>query len=74
MLNSGRGFIRFEKLMCLFLSDLFSSAKPQEYNARLEKRHEAKKEVLGQSKQAEFVQLMEQEVEYQPGSVQDRAA
>uniref|UniRef100_A0A3B5L7V5 ATP synthase mitochondrial F1 complex assembly factor 1 n=1 Tax=Xiphophorus couchianus TaxID=32473 RepID=A0A3B5L7V5_9TELE len=37
------------------------SAKPQEYKERLEKRHEAKKDVLGHSKQAEFVQLMEQE-------------
>lgn len=41
---------------------LFSSAKPQEYKARLEKRHDAK-EVLGHSKQAEFIRLMEQEVE-----------
>nr|XP_046247943.1 ATP synthase mitochondrial F1 complex assembly factor 1 [Scatophagus argus] len=39
------------------------SAKPQEYKARLEKRHEAKREVLGHSKQAEFVRLMEQELE-----------
>ncbi|XP_022608793.1 ATP synthase mitochondrial F1 complex assembly factor 1 [Seriola dumerili] len=39
------------------------SAKPQEYKDRLEKRHEAKKEVLGHSKQAEFVRLMEQELE-----------
>ncbi|XP_070816865.1 ATP synthase mitochondrial F1 complex assembly factor 1 [Chaetodon auriga] len=39
------------------------SAKPQEYNARLEKRHEAKSEVLGHSKQAEFVKFMEQELE-----------
>ncbi|KAM4549124.1 ATP synthase mitochondrial F1 complex assembly factor 1 [Odontesthes bonariensis] len=39
------------------------SAKPQEYNARLEKRHEVKKEVLGHSKQAEFVRFMEQELE-----------
>ncbi|KAM6920899.1 ATP synthase mitochondrial F1 complex assembly factor 1 [Xenentodon cancila] len=38
------------------------SAKPQEYKDRLEKRHE-RKEVLGQSKQAEFVQFMEQELE-----------
>lgn len=44
------------------------SAKPQEYKARLEKQHEAKKEVLGHSKQAEFVRFMEQEVEYQLGS------
>lgn len=42
---------------------LFSSAKPQEYKARLEKRHDGKKEVLGHSKQAEFIRLMEQEVE-----------
>ncbi|KAK2835062.1 hypothetical protein Q5P01_015546 [Channa striata] len=39
------------------------SAKPQEYKDRLEKRLEAKKEVLGHSKQAEFIQLMEQELE-----------
>uniref|UniRef100_A0A3Q3XGJ2 ATP synthase mitochondrial F1 complex assembly factor 1 n=1 Tax=Mola mola TaxID=94237 RepID=A0A3Q3XGJ2_MOLML len=39
------------------------SAKPQEYKARLEKRHEAKNDVLGDSKQAEFVRLMEQELE-----------
>ncbi|KAL7396715.1 hypothetical protein ABVT39_010621 [Epinephelus coioides] len=39
------------------------STKPQEYKTRVEKRHEAKKEVLGHSKQAEFVQLMEQELE-----------
>ncbi|KAM4739155.1 ATP synthase mitochondrial F1 complex assembly factor 1 [Anableps anableps] len=39
------------------------SAKPQEYKERLEKRHEAKKDVLGHSKQAEFVRLMEQEFE-----------
>ncbi|XP_044218336.1 ATP synthase mitochondrial F1 complex assembly factor 1 [Thunnus albacares] len=39
------------------------SAKPQEFKARMEKRHEAKKEVLGHSKQAEFVKLMEQELE-----------
>ncbi|XP_060890632.1 ATP synthase mitochondrial F1 complex assembly factor 1 [Labrus mixtus] len=39
------------------------SAKPQEYKARLENRHEAKKEVLGHSKQAEFIRLMEKELE-----------
>ncbi|KAM9365241.1 ATP synthase mitochondrial F1 complex assembly factor 1 [Pholidichthys leucotaenia] len=39
------------------------SAKPQEYKARLEKRHEVKKEALGHSKQAEFVKFMEQELE-----------
>ncbi|KAF1385304.1 hypothetical protein PFLUV_G00106340 [Perca fluviatilis] len=39
------------------------SAKPQEFKARVEKSHEAKKEVLGHSKQAEFVRLMEQELE-----------
>lgn len=44
---------------------LVFSAKPQEYKARQEKRHEAKNEVLGHSKQAEFVRLMEQEVEQQ---------
>lgn len=51
----------------LFYVWLVFSAKPQEYKARLEKRHEAKNEVLGHSKQAEFIRLMEQEVEYQPG-------
>uniref|UniRef100_A0A672IT59 ATP synthase mitochondrial F1 complex assembly factor 1 n=1 Tax=Salarias fasciatus TaxID=181472 RepID=A0A672IT59_SALFA len=39
------------------------SAKPQEYKARLETRHEGKKELLGHSKQAEFVRLMEEEFE-----------
>lgn len=39
------------------------SAKPQEYKVRLEKRHEVQKEVLGHSKQAEFIRLMEQELE-----------
>uniref|UniRef100_A0AAQ4QB99 ATP synthase mitochondrial F1 complex assembly factor 1 n=1 Tax=Gasterosteus aculeatus aculeatus TaxID=481459 RepID=A0AAQ4QB99_GASAC len=39
------------------------SAKPQEFKARVENRHKAKKDVLGHSKQAEFVMLMEQELE-----------
>ncbi|XP_021412614.1 ATP synthase mitochondrial F1 complex assembly factor 1 isoform X3 [Oncorhynchus mykiss] len=39
------------------------SAKPQEFNARLEKRNEIKREPLGHSKQSEFVNLMEQELE-----------
>ncbi|XP_037326149.1 ATP synthase mitochondrial F1 complex assembly factor 1 [Pungitius pungitius] len=39
------------------------SAKPQEYKARVENRHKAKKGVLGHSKQAEFVRLMEQELD-----------
>ncbi|KAM7409357.1 hypothetical protein PAMA_001030 [Pampus argenteus] len=39
------------------------STKPQEFKARVEQRHEARKEVLGDSKQAEFVRLMEQELE-----------
>uniref|UniRef100_A0A3P8ULF1 ATP synthase mitochondrial F1 complex assembly factor 1 n=1 Tax=Cynoglossus semilaevis TaxID=244447 RepID=A0A3P8ULF1_CYNSE len=39
------------------------SSKPQEYKVRLENRHDAKKEVLGNSKQAEFVRIMEQELE-----------
>ncbi|XP_034736412.1 ATP synthase mitochondrial F1 complex assembly factor 1 isoform X2 [Etheostoma cragini] len=39
------------------------SAKPEEFKARVEKSHEAKKEVLGHSKQAEFIRLMEQELE-----------
>ncbi|XP_056271330.1 ATP synthase mitochondrial F1 complex assembly factor 1 [Pseudoliparis swirei] len=39
------------------------SAKPQEYKTRIENRHEAKKDVLGHSKQAEFVRLMERELE-----------
>lgn len=38
------------------------SARPEEFRAREERRHEAKHEVLGHSKQAEFVRLMEQEV------------
>uniref|UniRef100_A0A3P9LNZ1 ATP synthase mitochondrial F1 complex assembly factor 1 n=1 Tax=Oryzias latipes TaxID=8090 RepID=A0A3P9LNZ1_ORYLA len=42
---------------------MLRSAKPQEFKARLEKRQEAKKEVLGHSKQAEFVRFMEQEAE-----------
>lgn len=41
---------------------LIFSVKPQEFNDRLEKRHEAKKEAVGHSKQAEFVRLMEEEV------------
>lgn len=51
--------------LCVF------SSKPQEYKERLEKRHEARKEVLGQSKQEEFVRLMEQEVKHQPGLAQN---
>lgn len=48
------------------ISFLFAcSAKPQEYKERLEKRHEGKKDVLGHSKQAEFVRVMEQEVAFQ---------
>ncbi|KAF7202887.1 ATP synthase mitochondrial F1 complex assembly factor 1 [Nothobranchius furzeri] len=39
------------------------SSKPQEYKERLEKRQDTKKEILGHSKQAEFVQLMEEEFE-----------
>lgn len=39
------------------------SSRPEEYKAREERRHEAKHEVLGHSKQAEFVRLMEQELE-----------
>ncbi|XP_028260073.1 ATP synthase mitochondrial F1 complex assembly factor 1 [Parambassis ranga] len=39
------------------------SSKPQEYKARVEKSHEVKKEVLGHSKQAEFIKLMEEELE-----------
>nr|XP_020481185.1 ATP synthase mitochondrial F1 complex assembly factor 1 [Monopterus albus] len=39
------------------------SAKPQEYKARLDKRHEAKKEALGHSEQAEFIRHMEKELE-----------
>ncbi|CAB1324631.1 unnamed protein product [Coregonus sp. 'balchen'] len=40
-----------------------SNARPQEFNARLEKQIEIKREPLGHSKQAEFVKLMEQELE-----------
>ncbi|XP_035032992.2 ATP synthase mitochondrial F1 complex assembly factor 1 [Hippoglossus stenolepis] len=50
------------------------SAKPQEYKARLEKRHETKKEVLGHSKQAEFVRLMEQELENKDKMAADGAS
>ncbi|XP_036971694.1 ATP synthase mitochondrial F1 complex assembly factor 1 isoform X2 [Acanthopagrus latus] len=39
------------------------SVKPQEYKARVEKRNEYKNEILGHSKQAEFVRLMEHEME-----------
>ncbi|KAJ8374809.1 hypothetical protein SKAU_G00053890 [Synaphobranchus kaupii] len=38
-------------------------AKPQEYDARLERRAEMKREPLGHSKQAEFIKVMEQELE-----------
>ncbi|KAJ8395494.1 hypothetical protein AAFF_G00032280 [Aldrovandia affinis] len=37
------------------------SAAPQEFNARLQKRAEMKREPLGHSKQAEFIKVMEQE-------------
>lgn len=39
------------------------SAKPQEFKARVEKRNEFKNEILGHSKQAEFIRLMEHKVE-----------
>ncbi|KAM6962493.1 ATP synthase mitochondrial F1 complex assembly factor 1 [Aplochiton taeniatus] len=39
------------------------SAKPEEFKTRLEKRHEGRQELLGHSKQAEFIKLMEQELE-----------
>ncbi|XP_073332466.1 ATP synthase mitochondrial F1 complex assembly factor 1 isoform X1 [Pagrus major] len=42
---------------------LLENAKPQEFKARLEKRNESKNEVLGHSKQAEFVRFMEHELE-----------
>ncbi|XP_066548440.1 ATP synthase mitochondrial F1 complex assembly factor 1 isoform X2 [Amia ocellicauda] len=38
-------------------------AKPQEYNARLEKRTEVKKQAVGHSKQTEFINIMEQQLE-----------
>ena len=52
-------------LLSFFLSffHLVFSVKPQEYKARVEKRNEYKNEILGHSKQAEFVRLMEHEVE-----------
>ncbi|KAE8294589.1 ATP synthase mitochondrial F1 complex assembly factor 1 Precursor [Larimichthys crocea] len=50
------------------------STKPQEYKTRLEKRHEAKNEVLGHSKQAEFVRLMEQELEKRDQMAADGAS
>ncbi|XP_030290085.1 ATP synthase mitochondrial F1 complex assembly factor 1 isoform X1 [Sparus aurata] len=39
------------------------SAKPQEFKARVEKRNEFKNEILGHSKQAEFIRLMEHKME-----------
>uniref|UniRef100_A0A672P2G5 ATP synthase mitochondrial F1 complex assembly factor 1 n=1 Tax=Sinocyclocheilus grahami TaxID=75366 RepID=A0A672P2G5_SINGR len=39
------------------------SSKPQEYEVRLEKRSEVKTEPLGRSRQAEFVQYMEKELD-----------
>lgn len=39
------------------------SSKPQEFKTRLEKAHEVKRQPLGHSKQAEFIKLMEQELE-----------
>ncbi|XP_046906315.1 ATP synthase mitochondrial F1 complex assembly factor 1 [Hypomesus transpacificus] len=38
-------------------------AKPQEFKTRLQKRDEVRKEPLGHSKQAEFIKLMEDELE-----------
>uniref|UniRef100_A0A3Q2XKI8 ATP synthase mitochondrial F1 complex assembly factor 1 n=1 Tax=Hippocampus comes TaxID=109280 RepID=A0A3Q2XKI8_HIPCM len=38
------------------------SCKPQEFKARMEKRHESKKEALGRSEQAEFVRVVERQV------------
>ncbi|XP_049576934.1 ATP synthase mitochondrial F1 complex assembly factor 1 isoform X3 [Syngnathus scovelli] len=38
-------------------------SRPEEFKARMEKRHESKKEVLGYSKQAEFVRVTEQQLE-----------
>uniref|UniRef100_H2MCY5 ATP synthase mitochondrial F1 complex assembly factor 1 n=1 Tax=Oryzias latipes TaxID=8090 RepID=H2MCY5_ORYLA len=52
---------------------MLRSAKPQEFKARLEKRQEAKKEVLGHSKQAEFVRFMEQEVKHLHGNLDQSA-
>ncbi|XP_036377050.1 ATP synthase mitochondrial F1 complex assembly factor 1 [Megalops cyprinoides] len=39
------------------------STKPQEFNARLEKRAEVKRAPLGHSRQGEFIKVMEQELE-----------
>ncbi|KAI7790982.1 ATP synthase mitochondrial F1 complex assembly factor 1 [Triplophysa rosa] len=39
------------------------SSKPEEYQARLEKRSEVKTQPLGQSRQAEFVKYMEKELD-----------
>lgn len=61
-----KGIIYYSGLNSWFHCFGFSS-KPQEYKARLEKRHDVKNEALGHSRQAEFVRLMEQEVEYHPG-------
>ncbi|XP_061539476.1 ATP synthase mitochondrial F1 complex assembly factor 1 isoform X1 [Phycodurus eques] len=41
------------------------SSKPQEFKARMEKRHESKKEVLVNPEQAEFMRVMEQQLEKQ---------
>ncbi|XP_026861322.2 ATP synthase mitochondrial F1 complex assembly factor 1 [Electrophorus electricus] len=41
------------------------STKPQEYKARLEMRHEVKKEPVGQSRQAEFIRCLDQEMDKQ---------
>ncbi|CAK6976413.1 ATP synthase mitochondrial F1 complex assembly factor 1 isoform X1 [Scomber scombrus] len=50
------------------------SAKPQEFKTRLEQRQDVKKEVLGHSKQAEFVKLMEQELEKRDKAAGDGAS
>nr|XP_061791206.1 ATP synthase mitochondrial F1 complex assembly factor 1 [Nerophis lumbriciformis] len=39
------------------------SSRSQEFKARMEKRHESKKEILGSSNQADFVRVVEQQLD-----------
>ncbi|XP_051930332.1 ATP synthase mitochondrial F1 complex assembly factor 1 [Hippocampus zosterae] len=43
------------------------SCKPEEFKARLERRHQSKKEVLGRSEQAQFVRAVERQSEERRG-------
>lgn len=62
----------FPLLVLNLFALLIFSEKPQEFNDRLEKQHEAKKEVLGHSKQADFVRLMEEEVRREANTAKSR--